>query len=177
MSFLLDWALVIERVASLSIYVWAIQVSKLKKILSVRYSRVQGVRLHVVVAMLPLGAYLPADLFYQRSHLFHGPAKHPKERCGAVSPETFSQTQIVPTSNLFLLRIHRPRIVRRPNDLFVDVDEACSFQHLPGIVSVRNRSVRPLRSLIQVLVPRSYTTAWDQCIIVTSRLEIDFDLF
>lgn len=104
------------------------------------------------------------------------PPVHPCERRDAHSFQTLTYAQVVPPADLFLMRIVWPRIVRCPDDDFLDVDKAGCLQHLTSVVLISDGTRNSLCGIGQVIVPLRYRAILGKCVVVALGLEVDLHL-
>ena len=124
-----------------------------------------------------LVAYLGPYCFDERLNvLIPIPPVHPCERRDAHSFQTLTYAQVVPPADLFLMRIVWPRIVRCPDDDFLDVDKAGCLQHLTSVVLISDGTRNSLCGIGQVIVPLRYRAILGKCVVVALGPEVDFYL-
>ena len=98
------------------------------------------------------------------SHRLHAQGFHP-----------FHQPNAVPSTNLLLVSVRGPCIERCAYDLFVDVDEAGTLEHLFRIPLVSYWSCHKFCSLFQIVIPLN-NRYLSQSSIVAAWLQVDLDL-
>ena len=133
--------------------------------------------LHVVVGVDFAIANLLAHVFEQGLDMgIQVPLVDACERREGQGLEAFCYAQIVPSANVFLVRVVRPRVVGNTDDRLLDVDEAGLLQQLARAVLVGNGARHSVCGVGEPAIPLDKHAVLRERVVIAARLHVDFDV-